>query len=65
MPTTSKHYRMSGEALAALERLGRAWGGTVQPIDATAVIHEAIRRADDLERRRGKLKTAARKAETA
>jgi hypothetical protein len=53
MPTvTRKMMRLTEADEARIARLALAWGGPVKPLDRSAVVREALRRADDMEMRR-------------
>ena len=41
-----RSYRMTADDLARIDRLARAWGG-IAPLEATAVIREALRRCEE------------------
>jgi hypothetical protein len=56
MPATPRRtFRLTDADLDAIGRLGRLWG-PVEPLGATAVIREAVRRCLDMETRRAKSK---------
>jgi hypothetical protein len=48
MPTIRTSFRLTKSDLAQIDELGRSWG-PVQPLDRTAVIREAVRRASHAE----------------
>jgi hypothetical protein len=52
MPTVRTSFRLTESDLDRIDQLGRIWG-PVQPLDRTAVIREAVRRARAAEHTKG------------